>query len=119
MVRRICGRIWWRWCIHFVRGCTDSSGPNARPSALLPSFSETTMQLVEQHIIDRSDSRWQAIDAAAWASKNIYNVANYRVRQCYIREGRYLSYETLEKQFKQKDLLADQQLPMKVVQQVL
>ena len=77
------------------------------------------MHLVEQHRIDRSDGRWSAINAAAWASKNIYNAANYRVRQSYIGDGRYLSYETLEMQFKQKDLLPDQQLPMKVVQQVL
>jgi putative transposase len=77
------------------------------------------MQLVEQHVIRGNDPRWQAIDAAAWASKNIYNAANYRVRQRYISEGTYLSYPTLEKQFKQKDLLPDQQLPMKVVQQVL
>jgi putative transposase len=77
------------------------------------------MQLVEQHVIRRDDPRWAALDAAAWASKNIYNAANYRVRQAYIREGRYIPYQKLEKQFKQKDLLPDQQLPMKVVQHVL
>ncbi len=77
------------------------------------------MQLVEQHIISKTDERWQAIDHAAWASKNIYNAANYRVRQAYIHDGRYLAYQALEKQFKQKDLLPDQHLPMKVVQQVL
>ncbi len=66
------------------------------------------MQLVEQHRINKSDPRWAAIDAAAWAAKNIYNAANYRVRQAYIRDGRYLNYETLEKQFKKHDLLPDQ-----------
>ena len=31
------------------------------------------MQLVEQHIISTSDSRYAVIDAAAFASKNLYN----------------------------------------------
>jgi hypothetical protein len=30
------------------------------------------MQLVEQHIIGKSDSRYEVIDAAAFASKNLY-----------------------------------------------
>jgi putative transposase len=30
------------------------------------------MQLVEQHVIRKSDSRFQTIDAAAFASKNLY-----------------------------------------------
>jgi len=29
------------------------------------------MQLVEQHMIDRNDPRYGAIDAAAFASKNL------------------------------------------------
>ena len=36
------------------------------------------MQLVEQHIINKTDSRFQSIDEAAFASKNLYNAANYR-----------------------------------------
>jgi hypothetical protein len=30
------------------------------------------MQLVEQHVIDRGDPRYAVIDAAAFASKNLY-----------------------------------------------
>lgn len=33
------------------------------------------MQLTEQHIIDRKDPRYAVIDAAAFASKNLYNAA--------------------------------------------
>jgi putative transposase len=77
------------------------------------------MQLVEQHIIDANDPRWQTIDQAAWFSKNIYNAANYLVRQSYIAGRVYLNYNAIEKRFKQRDLLPDQQLPLKVVQQVL
>jgi len=78
-----------------------------------------TVQLVEQHIIGRDHPLWAAIDAASFAAKNIYNAANYRLRQAYIRQGRYIPYAELDKQFKQADLLPDQQLPSKVVQQVL
>ena len=35
------------------------------------------MQLVEQHRIDRHDTRFAAIDVAAFASKNLYNAALY------------------------------------------
>jgi len=77
------------------------------------------MQLVEQHIIDHNDPRWKTIDEAAWFSKNIYNAANYLVRQAYFDAQGYLNYNAIEKRFKQQDLLADQQLPLKVVQQVL
>lgn len=77
------------------------------------------MQLVEKHIIKKSDPRWHDIDQAAWMSKNIYNAANYIVRQAFITEGRYLNYHALEKQFKKHHLLPDQDLPLKVVQQIL
>ena len=75
------------------------------------------MQLVEQHIIQSSDSRWAAIDAAAFLSKNLYNAANYRVRQAYIFEKRYIPYTALDQLMKQNpDYYA---LPRKVSQWVL
>jgi len=79
----------------------------------------TPIQRVERHIISQNDPRWQAIDRAAWFSKNIYNAANYLVRQAYILSGCYLNYNAVEKRFKKCNLLADQQLPMKIVQQIL
>ena len=48
------------------------------------------MQLVEQHVIKRDDPRWQKIDEAAFASKNLYNAANYLVRQAFIFKHAYL-----------------------------
>ena len=45
------------------------------------------MHLVEQHIINQTDSRFVVIDAAAFAAKNLYNAANYRVRQSFIHTG--------------------------------
>ena len=56
------------------------------------------MQLVEQHRIDRHDPRFAAIDAATFASKNLYNAALYLKRQAYIHENhRIISYTDLDK----------------------
>jgi hypothetical protein len=53
------------------------------------------MQLVEQHVISKRDPRYAPIDAAAFASKNLYNAANYELRQAFIHEGRSISYNQL------------------------
>ena len=45
------------------------------------------MKLVEQHVIKRGDPRYQRLDAAAFASKNLWNAANYLVRQSFIFVG--------------------------------
>ena len=42
------------------------------------------MQLVEQHVMKPTDARYQAIDQGAFASKNLYNAANYEMRQSFI-----------------------------------
>jgi putative transposase len=76
------------------------------------------MQLTERHVIKRTDPRFAAIDHAAFAAKNLYNAANYLMRQAYIFQGeQVLSYETLYHQA--KHLPAYQDLPRKVSQQVL
>ena len=49
------------------------------------------MHLVEQHRIDRHDPRWRAIDAAAFAAKNLYNSALYVTRQAFIHELRVVA----------------------------
>src|SRR5574341_1340347 len=56
-----------------------------------------TTQLVEQHIIDKADARWSAIDTACFLSKNLYNAANYLVRQEFIFQRRYIPYADLDK----------------------
>jgi IS605 OrfB family transposase len=75
------------------------------------------MHLVERHVIKRADPRFQAIDRAAFASKNLYNAANYELRQAYIFQGVYLSYPQMHQRM--KDHEAYQALPAKVAQQVL
>ncbi len=75
------------------------------------------MQLVEQHVIDRSDSRYAIVDEAAFKSKNLYNAANYVIRQKFIFEGVYLNYATMDKLMQSHE--AYRALPTKVSQQVL
>ncbi len=75
------------------------------------------MQLVEQHAIDKSDPRYEAIDHAAFASKNLYNAANYLIRQAFIFQGTYLGYAEIFHLIKQHE--AYQALPRKVSNDVL
>ena len=75
------------------------------------------MQLVEQHVIGKQDPRYPAIDAAAFASKNLYNAANYEIRQAFIHEGRFISYNHLDKLMQSHE--AYKALPAKVSQQIL
>src|SRR5215471_3810842 len=75
------------------------------------------MRLVERHVINRADPRFAAIDAAAFASKNLYNAANYVVRQSVIHEGIYLN--DAEVYHRIKDHEAYCALPRKVSNDVL
>ena len=50
------------------------------------------MHLTEQHILGRNEASFAAVDAASFAAKNLYNAANYHIRQSFIGAGVYLSY---------------------------
>jgi putative transposase len=75
------------------------------------------MQLVEQHVIHKTDPRFAIIDAAAFASKNLYNAANYVVRQSFIHEGMYLGYAEVFHRIKDHEAYCA--LPRKVSNDVL
>ncbi|HLY31580.1 MAG TPA: transposase [Ktedonobacterales bacterium] len=75
------------------------------------------MQLVERHVINRADPRFAAIDAAAFASKNLYNAALYEVRQSFIFQGVYLPYPEIAQRMQAHE--AYTALPAKVAQWVL
>lgn len=75
------------------------------------------MQLVEQHIIRKTDSRWAAIDSATLASKHLYNAALYRVRQAFFHSEKRPSYARLAREM--KVALEFRALPAKVAQWVL
>jgi hypothetical protein len=57
------------------------------------------MQLVEQLVISTGDPRYALIDQAAFASKNLYNQANYQIRQAFLQADVNGSYNTLRKAF--------------------
>ena len=75
------------------------------------------MQLVEQHGIKKSDPRYAALDAAAFASKNLYNQITYHYRQAFIHEGIWLSYAEVFHRIKHLDCY--QALPRKVSNSIL
>src|SRR5579885_1199024 len=75
------------------------------------------MQLVEQHVIDKADKRFAVIDAAAFAAKNLYNAANFLVRQTFIFEHHYLCYAEIYHLIKHTD--AYTALPRKVSNDIL
>ena len=75
------------------------------------------MQLVEKHLISKTDARFEFIDRAAFASKNLYNAALYEIRQHFIFCGKYLNYNQMDKRMQKHE--AYRSLPRKVSQQVL
>ena len=46
------------------------------------------MRRVEQHVIEKSHPQFRAIDEMARSSKNLWNLANYHVRQSFIFQRR-------------------------------
>jgi IS605 OrfB family transposase len=75
------------------------------------------MQLVEKHMISKTDARFADVDRAAFASKNLYNAALYEIRQEFIFCGKYLNYNQMDKRMQKHE--AYRLLPRKVSQQVL
>ncbi len=75
------------------------------------------MQVVEQHLIRKTDPRYAAIDRTAFASKNLYNQANYQIRQAYIHEGKYLPYAEIFHRLKRHEAYCT--LPRKVSNSIL
>ena len=75
------------------------------------------MRLVEQHVIRDTDPRYAPIDRAAFASKNLYNAANYLVRQSFIHEWVYLNFVAIYHRIKEHESYCA--LPRKVSNDVL
>lgn len=49
----------------------------------------------EQHIIKKNNPLWQVIDTMCFKSKNLYNFANYIIRQEFINNGNWIHYNSL------------------------
>ena len=75
------------------------------------------MKLVEQHLIRKHDPHFAAIDQAAFASKNLYNQANYQIRQFFFQEGKYLPYAEVFHRLKHHEAYCA--LPRKVSNSIL
>lgn len=75
------------------------------------------MQLAERHIIKSTEERFDELDNLAWQSKNLYNSANYVIRQNFLYGWGYLTYNQMAQLMKSHP--AYQALPAKVSQQIL
>lgn len=78
------------------------------------------MQLVEKHIIKDGSCLYKEIDNLAFLSKNLYNKANYIIRQEYIFNcENYISYPELHRQLVKDKDVDYYALPTKISQQTL
>lgn len=75
--------------------------------------------LVERHIIRKGDSRWAEIDQSAWLAKNLWNAANYTLRQPFIHDDTFLTFKQLYRQVRDNYSQDYEALPGRVSNQVL
>jgi putative transposase len=75
------------------------------------------MLVAERHIIKKGHRFWAEIDNLSWQSKNLYNSANYLIRQNFIYGHGYLTYNQMASLRSKTEQY--QALPAKVSQQVL
>jgi IS605 OrfB family transposase len=75
------------------------------------------MKLVERHIIRNNHRFYQEIDRLCCLSKNLYNRANYLIRQSWIFERNYRNYNDIQKALQGDECY--QAIPAKVSQQIL
>lgn len=80
-------------------------------------FKGGVVQLVERHVINKTHKHYKEIDKLALLSKNLYNVANYIVRQEFINTGKYQNYNAVQKSLQNQ--VDYKRLPAKVSQQIL
>jgi putative transposase len=75
------------------------------------------MQLAERHIIKSTEHRFAPIDKLAFESKNLYNAANYVIRQSFLYGWGCINYNEMNRLMKSHQAYKD--LPAKVSQQIL
>lgn len=75
------------------------------------------MRLVERHLITKNHRLFAECDRVCLAAKNLYNLANYTIRQHFFATNTVLGYNALDKLMQPSD--AYRALPSKVSQQVL
>jgi IS605 OrfB family transposase len=75
------------------------------------------MKLVEKHVIRQGTKEWFEVDELAFKSKNLYNRANYEIRQHFFKTNQILSYNEMASRLRTEKSYCE--LPRKVSQQVL
>jgi putative transposase len=75
------------------------------------------MQVAERHIIKSTKHRFAEIDELAFQSKNLYNAANYVIRQSFVYGWGYVNYNEMNRLMKSHE--AYKAMPAKVSQQIL
>ena len=75
------------------------------------------MQLTDRHMIKKTHPNWAECDQLAFCSKNLFNYANYQIRQSFIWQGKFIPYATLASEIKESEPYRS--LPSKVAQQTL
>lgn len=58
---------------------------------------------IEKHILNKNSPLWKACDELCFQSKNLYNYANYIMRQSFINKEGIIKYNDLTKQLKVSD----------------
>ena len=56
---------------------------------------------VEKHIIHSKNPYYKLLDEFCFKSKNLYNFANYQIRQKFCKDGKYITYNEMDKLLKQ------------------
>lgn len=76
------------------------------------------MKLVEQTYINQDHPLFKTVDHLCFLSKNVYNVINYRIRQNYFENGKWLSWIDVIKQLASENQVDYRSLPAKVSQNI-
>lgn len=74
---------------------------------------------IDTYFICGGSSAWVECDTICFHSKNLYNQANYRIRQHWFDNKSYLNYNAIQKQLQKEKSDCYTKLPAKVAQQVL
>jgi len=61
------------------------------------------MHRVEKHIIKKTTEYWNIVDEHCWKSKNLYNYANYIIRQEFINNNKYIKYNDMANDLKSSE----------------
>ena len=77
------------------------------------------MQLVERHIIKENHKLFKECDKLSFLSKNLYNIANYTIRQEFIKNSKYISFGELDNLFISTNQIDYRNLPAKVSKGIL